>query len=107
MCPPPLLLINPWIYDVAAYDFFARPLGLLYLAGLLESRGFPVRLIDCLATPHARPGPFGTGRYPKEILPPPPALAGFPRRYGAPQWGRCDDHRSGGGRPLSTLGPPA
>ena len=79
---PPLLLINPWIYDVAAYDFFARPLGLLYLAGLLESHGFPVRLIDCLAAPHARPGPFGTGRYMKEVLPPPPALAGFPRRYG-------------------------
>jgi radical SAM superfamily enzyme YgiQ (UPF0313 family) len=78
----PLLLINPWIYDVAAYDFFARPLGLLYLAGLLESQGFSVRLIDCLAAPHARPGPFGTGRYPKEVLPSPPALAGFPRRYG-------------------------
>ena len=82
MSQAPLLLINPWIYDVAAYDFFARPLGLLYLAGLLESHGFPVRLIDCLAAPHARPGPFGTGRYVKEVLPPPPALAGFPRRYG-------------------------
>ncbi|MFZ2088098.1 MAG: cobalamin-dependent protein [Desulfobaccales bacterium] len=77
-----LLLINPWIYDVAAYDFFARPLGLLYLAGLLETQGFEVRLIDCLAAPHARSGPFGTGRYSKTILPPPPALAGFPRRYG-------------------------
>ncbi len=82
MSPPPLLLINPWIYDVAAYDFFARPLGLLYLAGLLESRGFSVRLIDCLAASHARPGPFGTGRYPKEILASPPALTGIPRRYG-------------------------
>jgi radical SAM superfamily enzyme YgiQ (UPF0313 family) len=82
MSQPSLLLINPWIYDVAAYDFFARPLGLLYLAGLLESRGFPVHLIDCLATPHARSGPFGTGRYPKEALPSPPALASFPRRYG-------------------------
>ncbi len=82
MSSPSLLLINPWIYDVAAYDFFARPLGLLYLAGLLEKSGFAVRLIDCLAAPHARSGPFGTGRYPKEILPPPPALAGFPRRYG-------------------------
>lgn len=80
--PPSVLLINPWIYDVAAYDFFARPLGLLYLAGLLEAQGLTVSFIDCLATPHRRPGPFGTGRYPKEILPPPPALAGFPRRYG-------------------------
>lgn len=82
MNPAPLLLINPWIYDVAAYDFFARPLGLLYLAGFLEAKGVPVRLIDCVAAPHARLGPFGTGRYPKELLPPPPALAGFPRRYG-------------------------
>jgi radical SAM superfamily enzyme YgiQ (UPF0313 family) len=82
MGPAPLLLINPWIYDVAAYDFFARPLGLLYLAGFLEARGLPVRLIDCLTAPHARTGPFGTGRYPKEVMSPPPALAGFPRRYG-------------------------
>lgn len=80
--PRRLLLINPWIYDVAAYDFFARPLGLLYLAGWLEDRGLAVRVLDCLAAPHTRTGPFGTGRYAKQILPTPPPLAGFPRRYG-------------------------
>ena len=80
--PSPLLLINPWIYDFAAYDFFARPLGLLYLAGLLEAQGYAVHFLDCLGAPHARPGPFGTGRYPKEIIPPPPALEGITRRYG-------------------------
>jgi radical SAM superfamily enzyme YgiQ (UPF0313 family) len=79
---PALLLINPWIYDFAAYDFFARPLGLLQLAGLLESRGYTVHWLDCLGTAHARPGPFGTGRYPKEIIPAPPALQGISRRYG-------------------------
>ena len=79
---PPLLLINPWIYDFAAYDFFARPLGLLYLAGLLRAQGFTVNFLDCLGAPRARPGPFGTGRYPKEIIPPPPALKGITRRYG-------------------------
>lgn len=79
---PALLLINPWIYDFAAYDFFAQPLGLLYLAGLLTSRGYEVHFLDCLGAPHRRSGPFGTGRYPKEILPAPPALAGIPRRYG-------------------------
>lgn len=79
---PLLLLINPWIYDFAAHDVFARPLGLLYLAGLLASRGFDLRLIDCLAAPHAHVGRFGTGRYAKEPLPTPPALAGLPRRYG-------------------------
>jgi radical SAM superfamily enzyme YgiQ (UPF0313 family) len=80
--PPSLLLINPWIYDFAAYDFFARPLGLLSLAGMLRARGFAVHLVDCLGTPPARSGPFGTGRYPKEILPPPPVLRDIPRRYG-------------------------
>ena len=79
---PPLLLINPWIYDFAAYDYFAQPLGLLYLAGLLEAQGFTVHFLDCLGAPHAKSGPFGTGRYPKEILPPPPALEGINRRYG-------------------------
>ncbi len=79
---PVLLLINPWIYDFAAHDFFARPLGLLYLASFLAEQGFEVRLLDCLDTPHARSGTFGTGRYPKEILPTPQALQGIPRRYG-------------------------
>jgi radical SAM superfamily enzyme YgiQ (UPF0313 family) len=79
---PDLLLINPWIYDFAAYDYFAQPLGLLYLAGLLEASGFEVNFLDCLGTPHIKRGPFGTGRYPKEILPPPPALQGITRRYG-------------------------
>jgi hypothetical protein len=79
---PPLLLINPWIYDFAAYDFFARPLGLLYLAGLLRARGYAVDFLDCLGAPHVRTGPFGTGRYSKEIIPPPPAFQGITRRYG-------------------------
>ncbi|MHB9073368.1 MAG: B12-binding domain-containing radical SAM protein [Desulfobaccales bacterium] len=79
---PKLLLINPWIHDFAAYDYFAQPLGLLSLAGLLEAHGYAVNFLDCLGTPHAKPGPFGTGRYPKEILPPPPALQGIARRYG-------------------------
>jgi pyruvate-formate lyase-activating enzyme len=79
---PSLLLINPWIYDFAAYDYFARPLGLLYLAGWLRAQGYSVNFVDCLGAPHARSGPFGTGRYPKEIIPPPAALAGITRRYG-------------------------
>ncbi len=55
---PPLLLINPWIYDFAAYDFFARPLGLLYLAGLLRAQGYEVQFLDCLGAPHARSRTF-------------------------------------------------
>jgi len=74
-------LVNPWIYDFAAYDFFAAPLGLLTLAGLLLCRGYEVELLDCLAAPR-RPGRYGTGRYPKEYLPTPPMVADVPRRFG-------------------------
>jgi radical SAM superfamily enzyme YgiQ (UPF0313 family) len=80
--PPQLLLLNPWIYDFAAYDYFAQPLGLLYLAGWLRNQGAAVHLLDCLDVPHSRPGPFGTGHYPKEIIPTPAPLADIPRRFG-------------------------
>lgn len=78
---PRLLLINPWIYDFAAYDFFARPLGLLSLASLLQGTGFEVSLVDCLQAPLVNPGRFGTGRFPKEHLATPLPLQGIPRRY--------------------------
>ncbi|MDH3957783.1 MAG: cobalamin B12-binding domain-containing protein, partial [Desulfobacteraceae bacterium] len=45
---PHILLINPWIHDFAAYDFWAKPMGLLILAALLRSQGVSVSYIDCL-----------------------------------------------------------
>jgi radical SAM superfamily enzyme YgiQ (UPF0313 family) len=42
------LLINPWIYDFAAYDLWIKPLGLLYIAAVLKKNGLGVHLIDCL-----------------------------------------------------------
>lgn len=41
-----ILLINPWIYDFAAYDLWMKPLGLLYIAGFLEESGYDVSLIN-------------------------------------------------------------
>ena len=46
--PRTLLLINSWITDFAAFDLWSKPLGLLYLAGLLRQNGHSVRLIDWL-----------------------------------------------------------
>ena len=46
--PPHILLINPWITDFAAYNFWIKPLGLLQIAGFLRKTGFRVTLIDCL-----------------------------------------------------------
>lgn len=44
-----LLLINPPIYDFAAYNLWSRPLGLLYIASFLKKLGFNVDYIDCLS----------------------------------------------------------
>ena len=43
---PHILLVNPWIHDFAAYDFWAKPMGLLTLAALLRSHDFYVSYID-------------------------------------------------------------
>ncbi|SEM31792.1 Radical SAM superfamily enzyme YgiQ, UPF0313 family [Syntrophus gentianae] len=93
-----VLLINPWIYDFAAYDFWSKPLGLLYLAGILRKNSVNVQLIDCLNPLHPgltedkgikkpRRKSSGQGQYPKEILSKPEPLQGIPRnyhRYGIP-----------------------
>ena len=83
-----ILLINPWIYDFAAYDFWMKPLGLLYAAALIR-RDTPHRLsfVDCLDRFHPGlagrpPGkPDGRGPFPKEHVPKPEAVRGVPRRF--------------------------
>jgi len=77
---PLILCLNPWVYDFAAHDFFARPLGLLMVAAHLRARGFRVALVDLASRPGGSNSP--TGRWPKEILPTPPQISGVPRRYG-------------------------
>ena len=31
-----------------AYDFWSKPLGLLYIAGVLREIGYDINLIDCM-----------------------------------------------------------
>jgi radical SAM superfamily enzyme YgiQ (UPF0313 family) len=83
-----VLLINPWIFDFAAYDFWFRPLGLLCVAAVLrESADVDLRLIDCLDRSHPALGRLpgrksdGRGHYPKVEVPKPAVLKGVPRRY--------------------------
>jgi pyruvate-formate lyase-activating enzyme len=102
MSPDPpkktVLLVNPWIHDFAAYDFWMKPLGLLYLGGILRAQGRRVILLDCLeiksipeeataALKFPKPGAFGKGHFYKEPIPKPeslrPILRHF-RRYGIP-----------------------
>jgi radical SAM superfamily enzyme YgiQ (UPF0313 family) len=87
-----ILLINPWIHDFSAYDFWYRPLGLLSLASLLRMNGARISWIDCLDPDHPdmRHEPHvrmpkrkksGAGTYASERIPPPPPLGGIPRHY--------------------------
>jgi len=83
-----LILINPWIYDFAAYDLWSRPLGLLYMASFLRQQGFHVHLIDCLHGGRLEAGEkaptrraYGTVKFLKEQATKPPALQHIPRPY--------------------------
>ncbi len=84
--PPTILLINPWIYDFAAYDLWARPLGLLYIASVLRENGFGVELLDCLADGQAGKNDtgrteYGDGHFRKLPVEKPDVLASIPRKY--------------------------
>jgi len=97
---PHILLINPWIHDFAAYDFWAKPMGLLSIAAILRAHGIRVSYIDCLDRFHrraAKTDPWarcGRGPYLKTNIPKPAGLADVSRnfsRYGIPpQWFKED-----------------
>lgn len=89
-----ILLINPWIYDFAAFDLWIKPLGLMYVGAALRQNGYRIQLIDCLDRNHPqmrrmeKPGdrkPDGRGNFHREIVEKPDILKWVPRyfaRYG-------------------------
>jgi len=88
-----LLLINPWIYDFAAFNMWIEPLGLFYIASFLHQHGYEITFIDCLDRYHpellklqGRNAPkvrkYGCGQYYKEIIETPDILEQVPRQYG-------------------------
>ena len=86
-----LLLINPWVYDFAAYDLWTKPLGLLYLAALLIKNRWTITYIDCLDVYHPalkilgikEPGrrPDHRGHFYREEVAKPLPLQSIPRRF--------------------------
>jgi len=94
-----VLCINPWIYDFAAYDYWSKPLGLLYIAAFLRERGVTVDFVDCLDKWHPellrrqrrhqpKMHPYGIGHFHREIVPTPASIKFIPRhfaRYGLPE----------------------
>jgi radical SAM superfamily enzyme YgiQ (UPF0313 family) len=84
---PHILLINPWITDFAAYNFWIRPLGLLYIASLLKEGGFRVNLVDCLEF-FVKRKDYRDGKFYKTKIQKPLPFASIPRnysRYGMPE----------------------
>ncbi|MRR15752.1 MAG: B12-binding domain-containing radical SAM protein [Deltaproteobacteria bacterium] len=86
-----ILLINPWIYDFAAYDFWLKPLGLLYLGGLLRANRHHISYIDCL-DPHSllmvqkkgkspKRHSYGHGGFFRQPIDKPLCLETMPRTY--------------------------
>jgi radical SAM superfamily enzyme YgiQ (UPF0313 family) len=85
-----ILLINPWIYDFAAYDFWLKPLGLLYLGSLLRRNNHHIQFIDCLDPYHPamqsigkipQRHAYGDGKFFRQVIEKPENLKMIPRNY--------------------------
>ncbi|MFW6139798.1 MAG: B12-binding domain-containing radical SAM protein [Acidobacteriota bacterium] len=89
-----ILLINPWIYDFTAYDFWMKPLGLLSVASLIQKHTpAQIKFIDCLDRHHPllkkkyKTKKDGRGPFQKTEVKKPEVLKNVPRifsRYGIP-----------------------
>ncbi|MGC8796902.1 B12-binding domain-containing radical SAM protein [Thermodesulfovibrio sp.] len=73
------LLVNPWIYDFAAYNFWARPIGLLKVAEFLSQFDVELFLIDCCDSFKVKK--YGTGKYKTELIEKPEILKNIPKKY--------------------------
>lgn len=86
-----ILLINPWIYDFAAYDFWLKPLGLLYIGSVLRANNHRISYIDCLdpysSIMQQKSGQvpkrhiYGHGRFFRQVIDKPDCLKVLPRSY--------------------------
>jgi radical SAM superfamily enzyme YgiQ (UPF0313 family) len=82
-----LLLINPVVYDFSYFDLWAKPLGLLYIAGILRKENFEITFIDCLEKFHPKLEKFpklkkyGTGKFYFQVVEKPELLKNIPKRF--------------------------
>ncbi len=87
-----VLLCNPWITDFAAYDFWLKPLGLLYIAAVLRQYSYDISLIDCmdrydpeLLNFQGLQSPnniyYSTGKFHRQVIQKPGLYKNIPRNY--------------------------
>ncbi len=75
------LLVNPWIFDFAAYDFGIKPVGLLRIGEHLRRRGNRVFLVDCLDGCFEKKDVNGFSKIKKEKTDKPYILSHIKRPY--------------------------
>ncbi len=87
-------MVNPWVYDFKAFDFWNKPVGLLIVAGILKKFGIHVDFVDCMdrASPYfqtiTKTDMWGRGKYHHEVIEKPKIFRNIPRqykRYGMPR----------------------
>jgi len=85
-----VLLVNPWIYDFAAYDLWLKPVGLLKIASFLERFGYRVHIVNCLERNHPllkkkynffSQREFDCGKFFSQEVEKPILLKDIPRKY--------------------------
>ncbi|MBI1930528.1 B12-binding domain-containing radical SAM protein [Candidatus Poribacteria bacterium] len=87
-----LLLINPWIYDFAAFNLWVEPIGLLSIGSVLRQHGYALDFIDCLDRYNPEllklqglsapiGDAYGTGKYSRERVEKPEAVKHVPRHF--------------------------
>ncbi len=80
-----ILLVNPYIYDFTAYDLWLRPLGLLYIAGVLKkftnANIYYLDTLDRFQYPDVKTKEDGRGKFFREIVEKPGIYDSVPRYY--------------------------
>ena len=81
-----ILLINPPIYDFAAYDLWSKPLGLLYLTSILEQKNIDIDFFDYMdrnypSIEKMKSNKYGCGHYIQEEIEKPSIIKKIKRRY--------------------------
>ena len=77
-----ILLVNPWIADFAAYDLWAKPLGLLYIGAFLRKYGYDISLLDFLDRKKWSSNPKGgKGKYNRTQIEKPSILKNIERNF--------------------------
>ena len=82
-----VLILNPPVYDFTCFDYWLKPLGLLYIADYLKKHNIDVHLFDFMDrhSPHLKhrhsDRKFNTGKFHKEHVNTPDALSIFDKPY--------------------------